>query len=123
MGQLLAQGKHFQAHGCNASGNRELSTSDVEGQAGENQVYDPASYQIPGIRVLLQLAAVHQGSIQAFPGKQTPRALRPDRLPCADVHAPEITAHRRDKNEGHPELRATLIFNVVLTVRLYALAV
>ena len=65
--QLFAAHLHRPPQRRHAAGNRADSPTVVEGKVREDQVHHPAAYQIPGVRVLLQPAAVRQGPVQTLP--------------------------------------------------------
>ena len=64
--------------------------SRMEGQVCKNQVHHPASDPFPGIRVLLQPAAIRQGAVQEIRRKPAAPQLQPQRLPGPGLLPAEV---------------------------------
>ena len=73
-----------------ANYSRRIPAAGLEGQVHQDQVHHPAPHAFAEFRVLLQPAAVHPRSLQAFPGKQAPQPLRLYGLHPAGFCAAEI---------------------------------
>ena len=62
----------------------------LEGQVRQGEIHHPAADGLPGLCLLLQSSAVHQGSLQALPGEPVTEEFQPDGLSGADLLPAEI---------------------------------